>query len=58
MIIPFKHKSQAHCESGVISNLLHHYGLPISEPMAFGIGGGLFFGHLPFVKVNGVPGTT
>ena len=58
MIIPFEHKSQAHCESGVTSNLLKHYGVPISEPMAFGIGGGLFFGHLPFVKVNGVPGTT
>lgn len=26
--------------------------------MAFGIGAGIFFGHLPFVKVNGVPGTT
>ena len=58
MIIPFEHKPQAHCESGVTSNLLKHYGLPISEPMAFGIGSGLFFGHLPFVKVNGVPGTT
>ncbi|MCC7030971.1 MAG: BtrH N-terminal domain-containing protein [Chitinophagaceae bacterium] len=58
MIIPFKHQSQAHCESGVTSNLLKHYGLPISEPLAFGIGSGIFFGHLPFVKVNGVPGTT
>jgi hypothetical protein len=26
--------------------------------MAFGIGAGLFFGHLPFLKVNGTPGTT
>ena len=58
MIIPFKHQAQAHCESGVTSNLLKHYGLPISEPLAFGIGSGIFFGHLPFVKVNGVPGTT
>jgi hypothetical protein len=58
MIIPFQHQSQAHCESGVTSNLLKHYGLPISEPLAFGIGSGIFFGHLPFVKVNGVPGTT
>lgn len=58
MIIPFNHQSQAHCESGVTSNLLKHYKLPISEPMAFGIGGGLFFAHLPFVKVNGVPGST
>jgi hypothetical protein len=54
----FQHHQTAHCESGVISNLLGHYGLQISEPMAFGIGAGIFFGHLPFVKVNGVPGTT
>jgi hypothetical protein len=26
--------------------------------MSFGIGAGLFFGHLPFLKVNGTPGTT
>lgn len=58
MIIPFQHQSQAHCESGVTSNLIKHYGLPISEPLAFGIGSGIFFGHLPFIKVNGVPGTT
>lgn len=57
MIIPFDHQAQAHCESGVTSNLLKHYGLPISEPLAFGIGSGLFFAHLPFVKVSGVPGT-
>ncbi|NIG53315.1 BtrH N-terminal domain-containing protein [Chitinophaga sp. Cy-1792] len=56
--IHFHHTQTAHCESGVISNLLGHHGLQISEPMAFGIGAGLFFGHLPFVKVNGVPGTT
>ncbi|WP_423736418.1 BtrH N-terminal domain-containing protein [Chitinophaga caseinilytica] len=54
----FSHTQTAHCESGVISNLFGHHGLQISEPMAFGIGAGIFFGHLPFVKVNGVPGTT
>lgn len=26
--------------------------------MTFGIGAGIFFGHLPFVKVSGIPGTT
>jgi hypothetical protein len=56
--IQFNHEQTAHCESGVISNIFRHYGLHISEPMAFGIGAGIFFGHLPFVKVNGVPGTT
>ena len=54
----FIHYQHAHCESGVTSNLLRHEGIDISEPMAFGIGAGLFFGHLPFVKINGAPGTT
>lgn len=52
------HFQHAHCESGVTANLLRHQGIQISEPMAFGIGAGIFFGHLPFVKVSGVPGTT
>jgi hypothetical protein len=54
----FVHHQHAHCESGVSANLLSHEGIHISEPMAFGIGAGLFFGHLPFLKVNGTPGTT
>ena len=55
---PFPHRQTAHCESGVIANLLTHHGLPISEAMAFGIGGGLFFGYLPFIRINGLPLTT
>ena len=58
MKIPFTHRQSAHCESGVTSNLLYHYGLDISEAMAFGIGNGLFFGYLPFIKVNKLPLTT
>lgn len=54
----FSHQQHAHCESGVTSNLLQHNGISVSEPMAFGIGAGIFFGHLPFVKVSGIPGTT
>jgi hypothetical protein len=54
----FTHHQHAHCESGVTSNLLQHNGINISEPMAFGIGAGIFFGHLPFMKVSGIPGTT
>jgi len=54
----FIHNQHAHCESGVTSNLLKHQGIDISEPMAFGIGAGIFFAHLPFVKVNGTPGST
>ncbi|MCA9750152.1 MAG: BtrH N-terminal domain-containing protein, partial [Romboutsia sp.] len=55
MIIDFEHKQSAHCENGVASNLLNFYGLKISEPMVFGIGSGLFFTYLPFVKVNYAP---
>lgn len=54
----FQHKQSAHCESGVTLSLLRHYGIELSEPLIFGIGAGYFFGHLPFIKVSGVPGTT
>ncbi len=55
MKIDFSHRQFAHCESGVTANLLHHHGLPCSEAMAFGIGGGLFFTYVPFVKINFLP---
>ena len=58
MQINFEHNQSAHCESGTASNLLRFHGLILSEPMIFGIGSGLFFGHFPFLKVNGIPGTT
>jgi hypothetical protein len=56
--ILFDHQQHAHCESGVTANLLRHSGISISEAMAFGIGAGIFFGHFPFIKVSGIPGTT
>lgn len=55
MKVEFTHKQSAHCENGVISNLLRFHGLDFDEPMIFGIGSGLFFSYLPFVKVNGIP---
>ncbi|WP_378187679.1 BtrH N-terminal domain-containing protein [Aquimarina sp. W85] len=55
MRIDFKHNQSAHCENGVVSNLLLHKGLKLSEPMVFGIGSGAFFIYLPFVKVNFAP---
>ena len=55
MKIDFKHKQAAHCENGVISSLLTHNGFEMSEPMAFGLGSGLFFVYLPFIKVNYAP---
>ena len=51
----FEHRQSAHCESGATANLLHHQGANLSEAMIFGIGGGLFFGYLPFIKVNHLP---
>lgn len=56
--IDFVHRQSAHCESGVSSNLLRHYGLNISEAMAFGVGTGMFFGYLPFIRINQLPLTT
>jgi hypothetical protein len=53
--IDFSHRQSAHCESGVTANLLTHSGLEISEAMAFGIGSGLFFGYVPFIKMNYLP---
>ncbi len=56
--IDFKHRQAAHCESGVTASLLSHHGLDISEAMAFGIGGGVFFAYLPFIRLNHLPLTT
>ncbi|MCF6346957.1 MAG: BtrH N-terminal domain-containing protein [Flavobacteriaceae bacterium] len=55
MKIDFTHNQSAHCENGVVSNLLKHNGHDISEPMVFGIGSGLFFVYIPFLKVNYAP---
>jgi hypothetical protein len=51
----FTHHQSAHCENGVASNLLKHNGFNVSEPMVFGIGSGLFYVYLPFLKVNYAP---
>lgn len=56
--IPFDHQQSAHCESGVISNLMRFHGLKVSEPLAFGVGSGLFYSHMPFLKLNGIPVTS
>ena len=51
----FSHKQSAHCENGVVSNLMRYNGFDVSEPMVFGIGSGLLFSYLPFIKVNYAP---
>ena len=54
----FEHRQAGHCESGVTSNLLNYHKLKISEPMVFGIGAGLFFSYLPFLKMQNAPVTS
>ncbi len=51
----FQHSQASHCESGVMSTMLRHHGLPLSEPMAFGLASALSFAYLPIVKINGLP---
>src|SRR3954471_20628292 len=52
----FKHLQAAHCENGVTTNLLRSVGVnKITEPLAFGIGSGLFFIYIPLLKINNGP---
>jgi len=51
----FIHKHAGHCESGVMSTMLTHHGLALSEPMVFGLSSALNFAYLPFVKLAGMP---
>lgn len=56
MVENFKHIQTAHCENGVITSLLNHHGLDfMTEPLAFGMGSGLFYIHIPFMQVSGGP---
>ena len=52
----FDHIQAAHCENGVTVSLLRNIGVDrITEPLAFGIGSGLFFTYIPLLKVNNGP---
>ena len=52
----FQHAQAAHCESGVTRNLLNIIGVEqMTEPLAFGIGSGLFFVYIPLIKINNGP---
>lgn len=52
----FNHIQAAHCENGVTTQLLrlagHEY---MNEPLAFGMGSGLFYIHIPFISFNHGP---
>jgi len=58
VINPYVHRQAAHCESGVVRALLDHAGLPLSEPMVFGLSRSLTFVHLPLIKIGGLPLTS
>ncbi len=52
----FEHLQAAHCENGVTTALLRHQGLDfMTEPLAFGMGSGLFYIQIPFLTVNNGP---
>ena len=53
--LDLSHQPSAHCENGAISALLRYEGIEMSEPMIFGLASGLFFTHLPFIKMYGMP---
>jgi hypothetical protein len=56
MQINFQHIQSAHCENGVTTNLLRHNGVQqINEPLAFGMGSGIFFIYIPLLKINNGP---
>jgi len=56
MKVDFKHIQAAHCENGVTTNLLKNSGVDqITEPLAFGIGSGLFYIYIPILKINNGP---
>jgi len=52
---PLEHRQYAHCESGVVTALLRCHNLDLSEPMVFGITGGLTFAYIPFIKMTNMP---
>lgn len=53
---PFKHLQTAHCENGVATSLLRYHGLDfMTEPLVFGMGSGLFYIHIPLLKISGGP---
>lgn len=54
-MMDFQHSQASHCESGVMASMLRHHGLPLSEPMTFGLASALSFAYLPIVKINGLP---
>ena len=56
MELSFEHLQSAHCENGVTRSLLKDIGVSqITEPLAFGIGAGLYYVYIPLLKINNGP---
>ena len=56
MKLSFEHLQSAHRENGVTRSLLNNIGVQqITEPLAFGIGAGLFYVYIPLLKINNGP---
>jgi hypothetical protein len=56
MELKFEHLQSAHCENGVTRSLLQNIGVhQVTEPLAFGMGAGLFYIYVPFLKINNGP---
>jgi len=58
MELDLEHRMAGHCENGVISDMLRYYAIDLSEPMIFGLASGLFFCHIPFIKMSGMAVTS
>ncbi|MCW3082813.1 MAG: hypothetical protein JWP12_179 [Bacteroidetes bacterium] len=55
----FEHMQSAHCENGVAASLLRYHGLDfMTEPLAFGMGSGIFYLHIPFLTISNGPAIT
>lgn len=46
----YKHAVASHCESGIVRNLLKFNGIDVSEALVFGVGAGVDFVYLEFLK--------
>ena len=57
MIENYPNERRMHCETGVLANMLEYYGYQVSEPMAFGIGGGMYFLYFPKLRTSDATGT-
>ena len=52
MIEGYPNARKRHCETGAFVSMMEYFGFEISEPLAFGIGSGLYFLYTPFLKMQ------